>query len=700
MIAVGGITFDPALPWAVLIPLFALAGAVVLWGLAMRARGAWLRLVVAAVLAGLLLDPAWTEEQREPLTDIVAVVVDESPSQALGDRPGRTDRAVAELTAALADRPGLEVRLVRAGGVGEAGDGGVVDATNLMTAAEQVLADVPRSRVAGTVLITDGQVHDLPEEPAGVVPLGPVHALLTGEPGERDRRLVIEQAPAFGVVGEAVTVQIRIEDLPTDSGTGRPVRLTVARDGLVLAEPLVITDRPVAVPVPIDRGGPTVVEIAAEPWEGELSTANNRVALTINGVRDRLRVLLVSGLPHPGERTWRNILKSDPSVDLVHFTILRPAEKQDGTPIEELSLIAFPIRELFELRLDEFDLIIFDRYRRRGVLPPLYFYNIRDYVERGGAFLEASGPAFAGVTSIYRTALSDFLPGTPTGDVVEAPFLPRLTELGRRHPVTAVLGGADPDPIGLPDWGRWFRQISVDVRAGETLLSGTDERPLLILDRFGEGRVAQLATDQIWLWSRGYDGGGPHAELLRRMVHWLMREPALEEEDLRARAEGDRLFVERRSLDDAPQTVTVTTPAGALLPVTLDDLAGAPGVRTGELSVTAPGVYRVEDGARTALAVVGAENPPELQDLRSEAEPLRPVAEATGGSVRYLSRGGLPEIRHVDPDRALTGSGFIGLRANGDYAVTGVRQVSLLPAWIALALALAALMATWRREAG
>ncbi len=698
MIAVGGVTFDPVLPWAVLAPLFAMAGAAVLWGLAMRARGAWLRLLGVLILAGLLLDPAWTEEEREPLTDIVAVVVDESPSQAIGDRPGRTDRAVAELTAALADRPGLEVRLVRAGGQGDGS--GVVDATNLMTAAEQVLADVPRSRVAGTVLITDGQVHDLPDTPADLVPLGPVHALLTGAPGERDRRLVIEQAPAFGVVGEAVTIQLRIEDLPTDSGTGRPVRLTVARDGLVLAEPLVITGRPVAVPVPIDRGGPTVVEIAAEPWEGELSAANNRVAMTINGVRDRLRVLLVSGLPHPGERTWRNILKSDPSVDLVHFTILRPAEKQDGTPIEELSLIAFPIRELFELRLDEFDLIIFDRYRRRGVLPPLYFYNIRDYVERGGAFLEASGPAFAGITSIYRTALSDFLPGSPTGDVVEEPFLPRLTELGRRHPVTSVLAEADPDAAGRPGWGRWFRHVPVDVRAGETLLSGTEERPLLILDRFGEGRVAQLATDQIWLWSRGYDGGGPHAELLRRMVHWLMREPALEEEDLRARAEGDRLFVERRSLDDAPQAVTVTTPTGQVLPLALDDLAGAPGMRTGELSVTAPGVYRVEDGVRAALAVVGAENPPELRDLRSEADPLRPVAEATGGSVRYLSRGGLPDIRHVDPDRALAGSGFIGLRANGDYAVTGVRQVPLLPAWIALALALAALMATWRREAG
>ena len=137
--------------------------------------------------------------------------------------------------------------------------------------------------------------------------------------------------------------------------------------------------------------------------------------VSIDGVRDKLRVLLVSGEPHAGERTWRNLLKSDASVDLVHFTILRPPEKQDGTPINELSLIAFPTRELFQQKIKEFHLIIFDRYARQGVLPIIYFDNIARYVQEGGAVLVAAGPDYASPTSIWRTPLEQILPAEPSG---------------------------------------------------------------------------------------------------------------------------------------------------------------------------------------------------------------------------------------------------------------------------------------------
>ena len=123
--------------------------------------------------------------------------------------------------------------------------------------------------------------------------------------------------------------------------------------------------------IPITRAGPTVVEMTADTLPGEVSTLNNRAVVEINGVRDRLRVLLVSGEPHAGERTWRRLLKSDPAVDLVHFTILRPPEKDDLTPLNELALIAFPVRELFQVKIREFDLIILDRFQNRGILLPL-----------------------------------------------------------------------------------------------------------------------------------------------------------------------------------------------------------------------------------------------------------------------------------------------------------------------------------------
>ena len=428
------------------------------------------------------------------------------------------------------------------------------------------------------------------------------------------------KAPSFGLVGKPVTVTVRVEDMPgnqspdavvnirQDGGAPRPFRVPVGRD-----MPLEFT---------LDHGGQNVFEMEVASAPQELTLANNRAAVVINGVRDRLRVLLVSGEPHAGERTWRNLLKADPGVDLVHFTILRPPEKQDGTPIRELSLIAFPIRELFEIKLDEFDLIIFDRYRRRGVLPQLYLSNIASYVENGGALLEAGGASFATSMSLYRTPLGAVLPGEPTGEVIERPFKPTVTELGHRHPVTSGLPGDVPPgaPAGAePSWGRWFRQVDVTPLQGSVVMEGVDSRPLMILNRVGEGRVAQIASDQLWLWSRGYEGGGPQAELLRRLAHWLMKEPELEENDLRAKVEGNRITIERRSLEPDPRSVELTSPSDAVRGVDL--VEDGNGLATASLLATEPGIYRISDGERTALAVVGAVNPPELADVRTTGDP-------------------------------------------------------------------------------
>src|SRR5213078_871238 len=222
----------------------------------------------------------------------------------------------------------------------------------------------------------------------------------------------------------------------------------VRRDGEVINERTVLSGQTVNVDIDIKHAGPNIVEIEASPLENELTPVNNRAVVAIDGVRDKLRVLLVSGEPHSGERTWRNLLKSDASVDLIHFTILRPPEKQDGTPINELSLIAFPTRELFsprpQGRLDDFRLIIFDRYARQ-VLPILYFENIARYVRQGGAVLVAAGPDYASPTSLWRTPLDSVLPAEPSGRTTDMPYRARLSELGKRHPVTRGLEGADAD---------------------------------------------------------------------------------------------------------------------------------------------------------------------------------------------------------------------------------------------------------------
>ncbi|NNG04973.1 MAG: hypothetical protein HKM95_12855 [Inquilinus sp.] len=700
MIESASIAFAPMLPWGVLGPLFGAALLILLVGMVRRARGLGWRLLVMAGLAAALTNPSLVQEEREPIADVAVVVIDESPSQAIGTRGGRADRALDELTAALGTLENLDLRIVRTGiesnrQLGE---------TRLFETLDNALADVPRHRVAGTILLTDGQVHDVPETLDALQAMGPIHTLLTGDRDEADRRLVVTQAPAFGLVGRDIVATVRVDDLPNRGGSGL-VTVTASQDGGTPQAFQVPVGQDYDLTFMLEHGGPTVIEMEVVAAPQELTLANNRAAIVVNGVRDRLRVLLVSGEPHPGERTWRNILKSDPSVDLVHFTILRPPEKQDGTPISELSLISFPIRELFELRLGEFDLIIFDRYRRRGVLPNLYLSNIANYVETGGAFLEASGPQFAAGFSLYRTPLGTVLPGEPTGQVFEEGYRPDITDLGLRHPVTADLREAYRDSVGLTGtrpgaeavgWGRWFRMVDVVPTSGATVMEGSSARPLLILDRVGEGRVAQLMSDHMWLWSRGYEGGGPQSELLRRLAHWLMKEPELEEEDLRASVDDRQIRIERRSLERDVGEVRVTTPSGATETVALGP--EAPGRTVADYIAGEPGIFRIEDGEHTALAVVGRLNPPELSDVRTTGEHLAPVTDGTGGGQFWLAEDGVPAVRQVRPERDAAGRNWIGLRANGDYLVTGAREASLLPPAAVLLLAIGGLMAAWRRE--
>ena len=688
----------PLLSWVAIGLLAAVSALVLGFGLLRRARGLPWRAIAFAILLAALVNPSMVQEERSPQRDFAIVVVDESPSQRIGDRQHATETALAALKDQLARERDLDLRIIRAGKP-QAGAGD--DGTRLFAALDRAMSEVPRQRLAGVVMITDGQVHDVPSGDASALKEAvgaPLHVLLSGQPDEGDRRLVVDQAPSFGLVGKELKLTIRVEDLPLpkkqEGGPTAQARVTWRKDGGTPHPVMVPIDRDVPLPVVIDHGGPNVIELEVEPGPQELTLNNNRAVVVVNGVRDRLRVLLVSGEPHAGERVWRNILKSDPSVDLVHFTILRPPEKQDGTPIRELSLIAFPIRELFDVKLDEFDLIIFDRYSRR-VIPQAYLENVARYVRNGGAFLEAAGPSFGTPLSLARTPLGTILPTEPTGDVFEEGFKAQITDIGRRHPVTEELSGAGA-PGSEPTWGRWFRQVEAHVHHGTTLMSGDHGDPLLVLDRVGKGRVAQLLSDQMWFWARGFEGGGPEAELLRRLAYWLMKEPDLEENDLRAVVEGDRLTITRQSLEPDDHPVTVTAPDGSTRSLTLSPDTG--GRSIGSLPIGEMGLYRVSDGNRTALAAAGPLNPTEFADVRTTPEKLTPVVEATGGGIFWVGSGTIPEIRRVSPDRAAAGRNWMGLRANGDYTVTGFSEVPLLPGIAALMLIVGGLLAAWRRE--
>ena len=686
-----GITFAPLLAWPVIAVLAALSVAGVAAALWWRLPGWWLRALAFAVLVLALANPQLRQEERESLTNVAFLVVDRSESTTLEDRQAQIDAAAEELTAAVGaistPREPFELITVEAGPDPDGRNRG----TRLLTALDEAAARVAPGQIAGAMLLTDGQIHDqsrLESFPA------PVHALIAGEPDRFDLRLALETAPAFGIVGESVTFQLRADLLGTpETPLGERLRASISIDGGAPRPFLLVPGETTDLGIAIEHGGPTVVDIQLEPVEGEMTDRNNRIISTVNGVRDRLRVLLVSGEPHPGGRTWRDLLKSDPTVELIHFTILRPPSKQDGTPVSELSLIAFPTRELFLEKIDGFDLIVFDRYRWRGVLSAGYLANVGRYVEDGGAVLVASGPAFSGAQSLNRTPLAEILPAEPTVNVIERAYRPAVTALGQRHPVTAGLHPADRDP----DWGRWLRQIDVTPRAGHVVMSGDSEKPLLILDRVGKGRVALLASDHAWLWSRGFDGGGPQADLLRRVAHWLMREPELEEEALFARVEGDRVLVERRSLaEEGPDSVRATPPGGTgARDLTYEEVA--PGRWQALLEGADAGLWRLDDGETRTVAAVGPPSPAEYANPLASDVLLAALADATGGSTRWLNDG-TPELRAVREGRRAAGGSWIGLAARDAHRVTGVRLLPLVPAWLA-ALAIAMLLlAGWLRE--
>ena len=668
------LAFAPLLPAAVLISLAGAGLAIVGLGIARRQRAIWLRALGLALVLLALADPSLVREDRTPLKQVVV----------------QTERAASELKARLQALGNVDVRLID-GGLGGAENEG----TQLFAALNAGLADVPAEQVAGAFLITDGVVHDVPANAAALGFTAPLHALITGHEGERDRRVELVEAPRFGIVGRDQTIQLRVLDT---GDRGEPVTLRVRRDGNPVATMQATVGELISVPVRIEHGGQNVVELEVAALPDELTALNNKAVVTIEGIRDKLKVLLVSGEPHNGERMWRNLLKSDANVDLVHFTILRPPEKQDGTPINELSLIAFPTADLFGRKIKDFDLIIFDRYSNQSVLPPVYLDNIVRYVRDGGALLLAAGPDFSRSEGIFFSPIGKIAPARPDGTLIERGFRAAVSGDGAKHPVTRGLVGADASP---PAWSPWFRQISASVTRGTAVLNGADNKPVLVLSREGKGRVAELLSDQMWLWARGFEGGGPYLDLLRRLAHWLMKEPDLEEEALRATVRGHTLVVERQSLKPLVPPATVLTPSGKSVPLTL--AAAAPGLWRAEFDTRELGLFKVTDGDLSVLTNVGPENPKEFQEVVSTPDKLRALAEATGGTVRRIASGAdgavvLPRLLAMRDSPIYGGSDYAAIKKTGASELKGIGFAPLAIGLVGLLALLGSVVLAWLAE--
>ncbi|RKE84135.1 hypothetical protein DFO46_0897 [Rhizobium sp. AG855] len=683
--------FAPFIPWLAIAILAVLATLLATLGFLRGLRGTAIRFTASLAVLAALANPLLLQEERDPLTTVVPVIVDRSQSQQIAGRAAQTDEALAGLRERLARFPNLEPRIV------EVTDPGDSDApsTKLFEALQTATADVPPARVGGAIFVTDGQVHDLPPDTQPLPFSAPIHALITGKAGEFDRRIEILRAPRFGIVDEEQELTFRVFD--DGEPSNQPADVSVKMNGEDLGTVSALPGAETSYAFKVPRGGNNVLEFSVAGTPGEVTDVNNRAIHLIEGIRQNLRVLLVSGEPHAGERAWRNLLKSDASVDLVHFTILRPPEKQDGTPINELSLIAFPTRELFVEKINDFDLIIFDRYQHRGVLPILYYDYIAEYVKNGGALLIAAGPEHASQDSIALTPLESVLPAAPTGEVHQAGFYPRLSEQGKRHPVTRGLDGSNVEP---PQWGRWFRSVDVGDAAGETVMTADEGRPLLVLNRAEQGRVAMLLSDQGWLWARGFEGGGPHVSLYRRIAHWLMKEPELEEEALRARAQGRTLEVTRQTIGDAPGPATITTPSGET--ITLDLSGIQPGLYRGERRMTETGLFTVANGDFSTLVHVGAVDAPEFRAMVSTTETLAPISAESKGLTTRLDDGDqsirIPDILPVRGEVRVADDRRMLIRLTDETVLKGVNTLPLFAGFAGLGILLLAVSAMWWRE--
>lgn len=667
---------DPLVPiWALwlLVALLAVPGLLALWRQGWQAGAA--RLAVAAAAFAILAQPIKRIEERRAEPDVGVAIVDTSDSMAIGNRRAEAQAAIEALRASAG--PDLHWRVVETNGRPAATGG-----TALMDEIGRAIGQASADRLAGAVVVTDGIVAS---EPAPVLPQGkPVHVLLAGDRNMTDRRMVVEAAPPYAVVGQTAHVTVKVEGAPG----GLPVSWSI--DGQPQQPVRTDAEGRARLAVNVARRGPATVTASVPPASGELVTSNNAALVRLNGVRDRLAVLLVSGAPSLSTRTWRDILTLDAALDTVHFTILRLPSSFDPTPTTELSLIPFPVEQLFEERLHRFDLIVLDRFDQLDLLSPAYFDAITGYVRDGGALLVVAGPEHQAPFGLSSTALGRMLPARPTGFWQTTPYRPAVTTEGKRHPITATL--AEQWGLERP-WGRWRTHLPAAAARGHVLLSGPNDSPLLVVDRVARGRIGLMLALDVWSWGRGVDGGGPRDALLTRLVHWLMQEPDLEEEQLSAReVSGNRLEVTTRSMQE-PDPVTITPPKGQ--PQRLTPEPDEKGIARVRLPAATPGLYRIESGERRTFALIGAG--PERQEVRPRLDPLASLAKATGGRAFWLADG-MPKITRTEAGRPQSGQNWLGLVRNKGGALLGVREEPLLPPLVLWGLLAAALAMAWVTE--
>ncbi len=502
--------------------------------------------------------------------------------------------------------------------------------TSFSKALEEATNNINEKDISGAILITDGLGIDKSE----IARPYPIHQILIGSENEKDAFIELIEAPKPNKIGETTKAKIIVKTKNIDD---KIARLNISMAGYAPYQINVPTNKEYDVEFKIQTSAITPVAIEVLPFNNEVSIANNAIITNIEGIQDRLRVLLVTGEPYEGTRAWRNLFKSDPAIDLVHFTILRSPEKEDYANEEEVSLIPFPTEELFIDKLDEFDLVVFDRFQNLVGLRDEYFQNVTRYVKNGGALLIAFGPKDAEDKGVLSTSLNEIIPINQAPEMIDNEFYPSITEKGLHHPITQNLD---------QKWGKWDRIFKTTTNANVLMKAG--ENPLLIINQVENGRIALILSDKSWYWQRGFDGGGPFRELIGRTAHWLMKDPSLADKNIKLSDGINNIKIEYFG-DGSLQKMHILGP-NQKFEITPNDNEKFQMTR----SINSPnyGLYIVAINDANGFIIHGAKGETYNDFLIASPKTIQNIASHNGGGNYFFvgkdGKGSIGEITNID----------------------------------------------------
>ena len=708
-------TFQPNIPFIHIVIISIIFFAILIFSLINKTSGVLCRIISFLIIIFIILEPSYKIENRNIETDVVTIFIDKTESQVITDRVKKTELVYNQLLDKLKEISNLKILEItlkdnkvikRFGTYDDLINNRVSKEINLRTKLfltdifyhlNRNINQISSKKISTVFILTDGQIHDLKKNTNFEKINSPIYYILNGEKKINDKKVSVISYPEFGYVNEKISLDIKTEDF--NSFNNDEINLYI-QNGNSPKKTFKIKNNTIKTfEIKLEKSGENFVKIFIDSDLNEISKSNNYKLLKINGIRKKLRVLLVSGEPYMGTRVWRNFLKSDPSVDLIHMTVLRTPEKNDNTPKEELSLIPFPTRELFEEKLYNFELIIFDNFKGKNVLSPLYFENILNFVDQGGAVLEITGPSYNSRESLFRTALGKILPGAPTGNVLRGEFKPNLSDIGKIHPITKSLFNE------FKDYGKWYEMNKIsDINdRALTLLLGIDKNPLLTINRINNGRIAQIYSHNLWLWTKtNNNNGGPYNLLIKNLAHWLMKEPTLEENKLTATINEKDIIINKRFFS-TPQKedlkFSIIDPDGKkiskILKKSIDNEYSY------NFRFKKKGVFIISDG--NIVINISTDNFKKLEyenlNLTDEIILNNSISTYKTKPIWIDKKNKLPEIRTSHKlDKDISKENFLYVLKKNNFVVDGINTKKIVPLEISILCLAFFLIMSWKKE--